>query len=113
MFPGEDIREIKNTINKTEIKNINVFSLPKFNLNVYAYVYDELINFRASDIEYETIKTNKYFINVHQLISVHSHITGEIFGYAHDFCNKMLIKEESVKFPLLHIIFLDLTCFIF
>ena len=38
MFPGEDIGEIKNTINKIEIKNLNVFNVPKFNLKVYAYV---------------------------------------------------------------------------
>ena len=68
MFPGEDIGKIKNTINKTEIKNLNVFNVPKFNLKVYAYVYDELINFPTTHIEYETITTNKFFINVHRLI---------------------------------------------
>ena len=68
MFPGEDIGKIKNTINKTEIKNLNVFNLPKFNLKVYAYVYDELINFPATDIEYQTITTNTFVINVHRLI---------------------------------------------
>ena len=45
MFAGEDIEEIKNTINKTEIKNVNVFNVPKFNLKVYAFVYDELLKF--------------------------------------------------------------------
>ena len=106
MFPGEDIGKIKNTINKTEIKNLNVFNVPKFNLKVYAYVYDELINFPASDIEYETITTNKFFINVHRLIRGkfclhHSHITGEIFGYAHDFCNTMLIKRGKCEIPFI------------
>ena len=100
MFPGEDIGKIKNTINKTEIKNLNVFNVPKFNLKVYAYVYDELINFPASDNEY------KFFINVHRLIRGkfylhHSHITGEIFGYAHDFCNAMLIQREKCEIPFI------------
>ena len=27
----------------------------------------------------------------------HSHITGEIFGYAHDFCNIMLAERETFE----------------
>ena len=97
---------VKYTINKTEIKNSNAFNVPKFNLKVYAYVYDELINFPTSDIEYETITANKFFINVHRLIRVkfhlhHSHIPGEIFGYAHDFCNTMLIAREKCEIPFI------------
>ena len=45
--------EIKNTIAQTEIKNALPTSfgkVPKFNLKVYAYVYDNLINFPKSDI---------------------------------------------------------------
>ena len=41
-FAGEEISEIKNTITKTEIKNLligNDFkNIPKFNLKVHAYV---------------------------------------------------------------------------
>ena len=82
------------------------------------YVYDELINFLASDIEYETTTTNKFFINVHQLIRGefylhHSHITGEIFGYAHDFCNTMLIEREKCGIPFIAHIFLDFIYFVF
>ena len=88
-FAREEVVEIKNAINKTEIKNLlsNTYkNVPKFNLKVYAYVYDELICFPRSDIEFETITTNKFFTNAHRLIigkfHLHySHITGEIFGY--------------------------------
>ena len=40
-FPDDDAREIKNTINKTEIKNLikNSGNINKFNLKAYAYVY--------------------------------------------------------------------------
>ena len=48
-FAWEEISEIENTITKTEIKNLligNDFkNIPKFNLKVYAYVYNELIIF--------------------------------------------------------------------
>ena len=117
MFAGEDIDEIKNTINKTEIKNLNVLNVPKFNSKVYAYVYDESIYFLASNIEYETIMTNTFFINVHGLIRAkyhlrHSHITGELFGYAHDFCNTMFMEREKCEIPFIAHNFFDLFYFL-
>ena len=63
-FAGDDIRDIKHTMNQTEIKNAflmtkgNVF---KFNLKIYGYVYEQLLIFPPSEIEYETITTNKFF----------------------------------------------------
>ena len=102
-FYGDEIIEIKNTIAKTEIKNAlssTYGKVPKFNLKIYAYVYDELINFPRSDIDYETITTNKFFINLHRLIKVkfhlhHSHITGKIYRYGHDFCNTAVIEKTT------------------
>ena len=99
-FSGGDAHEIKNTINWTEIKNALQTThghASKFNLKNYAYIYDELVSFPRSDIDYETITTNKFFINVHRLITGkfhlhHSHITGKIFSYAHDFCNTTQIE---------------------
>ena len=64
-FYGDEIIGIKNTIAKTEIRNAlssTYGKVPKCNLKIYAYVYDELINFPRSDINYETITTNKFFI---------------------------------------------------
>ena len=80
--------------------------VPKLNLKIYAYVFDELINFPRSDINYETITTNKFFINVHPLIKVkfhlhHSHITEKIYGYAHDFCNTAVIEKTTPNIPFL------------
>ena len=101
-FAGDKISEIKNTRNKAEIKNAlsttTHRNVPKFNLKIYAYVYDELVCFPRSDIDYETITTNKFFTNVHRVIRGkfhlhHSHITGKIFRYAHDFCNTILVEK--------------------
>ena len=47
-FAGDEINEIKNTINKTENKNALLTThgnVPKFNRKIYAYVYDELVSF--------------------------------------------------------------------
>ena len=108
-FAGDDINDIKNTINQTEIKNILSMTkgnVSKFNLKVYAYVYDELFDFPPSDIDYEIITTNKFFLNVHRLIRDeyhlhHSHITGNINGYAHNFCNATYVEKSTGKIPFI------------
>ena len=75
-------------------------------MKVYAYVYKELFIFPLSDIEYETITTNKFFLHTHQLIKGkahlhHSHITGEIIGYTHDFCNTRVIEKSNTDIPFI------------
>ena len=106
-FAEEDVGDIKKTINQTEIKNAlstthrNVL---KFNLKIYAFVYDELICFPRSDIQFETITTNKFFSNGHQLVRGkfhlhHSHITGKTYGYAHVFFNTTLIEKSNPEIP--------------
>ena len=108
-FYGDEITDIKNTIAQTEIKNAlssTYWKVQKFNLKIYTYVYHELIYFPRSDIGYETITTNKFFINVYRLINVkfhlhHSHITGKIFGYAYDFCNMAVIEKTTLDIPFI------------
>ena len=93
---------------QTEIKNALKTSfgrVPKFNLGIYAFVYDCLIYFPKSDIQYETFPTNSFFVNAHHLIKMkvhlhHSHITGKIIGYAHDFCNAR-VKENNIEIPII------------
>ena len=73
------------------------------------------MKFPPTFFESEAFTTNELFDFVHKLINVkidlhHSHITGEIKGYSHDFCNWMLEKTEML-YHASHIIFLSLTCF--
>ena len=95
----DDIDKLKSNIELIEIKNyVKSNKIPKFNLKLYALVYNSLIEFPRSKFNYETITTNNFFGNVHKYIKVkidlhHSHITGEIFEYSHDFCNWKV--EES------------------
>ena len=86
----------------------------RFNLKLYAFVYDKLVEFPESDIACDKITTNNFFKNVHQILKVkmplhHSHVAGEILGYVHDFCN-LRVKENKQSLLCLHIIFLVLTC---
>ena len=100
IFNDDSVDDIKDHIMKTEIKNALSTSYNKvarFNLKIYAFVYDELVCFPKSDIQYETFTTKKFFVHVHRLIKMkvhlhHSHIAGKIIGYSHDFCNTAVIE---------------------
>ena len=100
-FSDETIPEIKNMIQKIDKKNALSQSrreVYKFNLKIYAFVYDKLIFLPKSDVEYDTFTSNKFFIHVHRLIKGkihlhHPHVTVQIHGYVHDFCNTILIEK--------------------
>ena len=107
-FQCDNLTDIKNTINKTEIKNLikNSANINKFNLKVYAYVYNELLTFPSSSLDYETIATTNSFLHTHQLITGkthlhHSHVTGEIIGFAHDFCNQRVKEKQNADIPFI------------
>ena len=85
---------------------------------MYAYVYDQLLIFPCSEIEYETITSNKFFIHIHRLVKGkvhlhHSHITGEIIGYTCDFCNKRVIEKSNEEIPLIAHNFFGFNLFYF
>ena len=106
-FADDTIHEIKNTIQKTEIKNALSQSrgeVYRFNLKFYAFVYDKIMFLPHSDIEYDTLTTDKSFIRVNRLIKGkvhlhHSHTTGKILGYSHDFCNTSVIEKTRSEIP--------------
>ena len=105
-FVNDTIDEIKNRIMQTEIKNALSSSygkVSKFNLKIYAFVYDVLAYFPQSDIQYETFTTTNFLINIHRLIKMkvhlhHSHVASKIHGYAHDFCNTAVIEKNFIRY---------------
>ena len=107
--PDIKIDELRSKIDKAELKSLikeTVWKILNFNLKLYAFVYDSLIDFPASsDITFDTITTNNFFKNVHKMIKVkvhlhHSHVTGKIFGYPQEFCN-WRIRENKYEIPLI------------
>ena len=98
---------LRNEIENMEIKNVvknTLYRIPRFNLELYAFVYDKLVEFPKSDITYDTITTDNFFRNVYRMIKVkmhlhHPHITGEILGYVHDFCN-WKVRENKTAFVI-------------
>ena len=88
-----------------EIKNIiknASYKIPRFNLKLYTFIYDKVLEFSESDIAYDTITTNNFFKNIHGILKVkmhlhHSHVRGEILGYVHDICN-LRVRENKTEF---------------
>ena len=85
---------------KNIIKNTDSSQIQKFHLKLYAFVYNKLVVFPESDIAYETVTIDNFFGNVYWMIKVkmhlhHSHMTDEILGYVHDFCNWRVEKAKQ------------------
>ena len=75
-------------------------------MKVYTYVYNQLFDFPPSEISYEVMTTNNFFSNVNRMIRGkchlhHSHITGDIIGYAHDFCNTAYFEKTTSEIPFI------------
>ena len=109
--------ELRKHIEEIEIKNLVKVKIPKFNLQLYPFVYDNLIQFPVSDLPFDTVTTNNFFRNVHRLLKVKvdlhlSHVMGKMFGYVHNFCNWQ-IRENKTKFQFSHINFLAWMLFAF
>ena len=100
----DDIDKLKSNIEAVEIKNLikstGANKIPRFNLKLYAFIHDSLIDFSKSKFNYETITTDNFFKNVHRVIKVkihlhHFHVMGEIFGYSHGFCNWKVRENKN------------------
>ena len=94
-------KNIKHDIETVQIKGYFNSKIPKFNLQLYAFVYDKVMKFPFSKFEYETVTTTNLFTSVHRIINAkihlhHSHVTGEVKGYAHDFCNWTVRENNDV-----------------
>ena len=95
--------QIKQEIDEVEIKGYTNSKIPKFKLQLYAFVYDKIMKFPFSKFECETVTTTNFFQSVHRIINVkihlhHSHVTGEVKGFVHDFCN-WLVRENHDVIP--------------
>ena len=83
------------------LKLKTITKIPKFLLKTYAHVYfkvmDFSLNFRHGSY---ALTTKIFFENVYWVINVkvhlhHSHVTGEILGYIHDFCNLKVSGNQT------------------
>ena len=79
-------------------------------MQIYAFFYKEIMKFPNTFFESEAFTTSDLFDFVHKLINAkihlhHSHITGEIKGYSHDFCNWIVRENRDVVSCIAHSFF--------
>ena len=65
------------------------------------------MSFPMTNFECETVTTNNFFENVHKILNVkihlhHSHVTGEIISYTHDFCNWIVRENKDMVACMAH-----------
>ena len=97
----DSFEQVKEEIEIVEIKGYTNSKIPKFTLQLYAFVYDKIMKFPFSQFDCETVTTVNLFLSVYRIINAkihlhHSHVTGEIKGYAHDFCNWTIRENYDV-----------------
>ena len=98
---------MKEAIKDITIKNKQGSKISKFVLQIYAFVYQRVMDFPQGYFDYETLATNDWFDSVHKIINVkthphHSHITGNIIGYTHDSCNAKVRKNKHMLTCIAH-----------
>ena len=101
----ESFEDLFSEIENSQVKNAKWEDRKDCKLNkMITYVYSSIMDFPQNKFEIKTVVTKEFFNNVRDLISGgyvihHSHVTGEIIGYAHDFCNKK-IRENNNFIPI-------------
>ena len=86
-----DVENLIEEIKSFKIKNFKS-KIPKFNLQIYAFSWDALMDSPHHKFDFKTVTTSNFFENLYRILNSkvhlhHSHATGKIFGYTHDFCN--------------------------
>ena len=94
--------ELKEAVGSVEVENNPGFKISKFTLQIYAFVYQKLMDHPSGRFDFNALTNQNLFESVHRVVNVklhlhHSHVTGKILGYAHDFCN-MKVREKQNQF---------------
>ena len=98
---------MKEAIKDVTIKNKQGSKISKFVLQIYALVYQRIMDFSRVCFDYETLTINDLFDYVHKIINVKTHlhyfyITGNIIGYVHYFCNAKVRENKDVLTCIAH-----------
>ena len=92
---------IKSEIKAFEIKNIKALKFPKFTMQIYAFIYNCLMDFPYTKFdEIKTVTTKGFLSKMYKIQNSkvhlhHSHITGEILGHSHDYCYSKLRENYT------------------
>ena len=87
-----DCNELADEIKAFDVKNNGKTKVPKFTLQIYAFIYNILMDFPQCKFdEIKTVTTRGFLSKFYKVLTSkinihHLHVTGEIYGHAHDFC---------------------------
>ena len=100
---SDSAKNLIEDIKSFEIQNFKS-KIPKFTLQIYAFAYDVLMDFPICKFDFKTVTTSNFFENFYRILNSkihlhHSHATGKILGYSHDFCN-WKVRENQMGLPL-------------
>ena len=109
-----DVENLIEEMKSFKIKNFKS-KIPKFNLQIYAFSCDALMDSPHHKFDFKTVTTSNFFENLYRILNSkvhlhHSHATGKIFGYTHDFCN-WKVRENQIGLSLIGHNFLGFDLF--
>ena len=115
----ENFEELKEAIASVEVKHNARIKIPKFTLQIYAFVYQRLLDFLTAGsrfAEFETLTTLDLLEYIHRVINAkidlhRSHVTGKIHGYAHNFCIMKRRENSQMQFSCIAHNFLGFDMF--
>ena len=97
---------IEYEIKSFEIKYNKTMKIPKFTMQLYAFIYDCLMDFPTAKFdEIKTVTITGFLARLYKILNSkvhihHSHVTNEIHGYSHDYCN-WKFRENKSYVPLI------------
>ena len=98
-------------VENTEIKNMRWEDRKEAKPNkLITFVYYSLMDFPQNKFEIKTVMKKGFFKGVRNLlygshVIHHFHVTGEIVGYAHNFCNKKVRENQNLIPAFAHNLF--------
>ena len=98
---------MKEAIKDKTIKNKQGSKISKFVFEICAFVYQRIMYFPQGCFDYKTLTTNDLCDSVHKIINVkthmhHSHVTGNIIGYAQEFCSAKVRENKDMLTCIVH-----------
>lgn len=96
----ESFQKIYHEVATTQIEKVN-FSKKRKLCFKNIFIYNKIMKFPQNNTEIKTLVTKNIFNNVinfifGEIVVHHSHVSGDIIGYAHVFCNRKLKENQKL-----------------
>ena len=113
----ETFNELSFSISQHKVKNVFIQKKnKKEEIQTISFVYQQVFNFPGNNDEIKVFVSKNSFDSVLNILHSdcdlhHSHVTGKIIGYTHNFCNQK-VRENKKRLQPLRTTFSYLTFFV-